>query len=760
LVVKNLFTNMGGAATARQKVMPQYYAQCEREVGSKTIDMNACLNSKNAEIEKEIALYSKTIAETNKEVTDIQKNNLVDPSNPNSMVNRDNSTKELLAKNFNINGLTYTSYRVNKTTGNSQEETQTISRTNLEKASLTDLRDLNFNNKILTSGSEVSRQTASAEMNKIGRRLEQKTEDKDLCNAGDGGKCKGNAWVNSVQPKFHQRGTAKDKVYLAPIPRDYSQNINGKNNPISGFYVILNEEDYTSAGDIKGFWLQNIGSDELKDITGDQRIYVNYANIRQTIRGQLDPWNLTGNGFELLLNDAEQAIKQSNSASGQKRFNLLETNVVVDLSGAGETTRCQDFMSPSDCSLMFNVCDPVICPSSRCDLGGRYKVDNVIQSGIIGSIALCLPNIKEPIYMPVCLSGIHAGLDAYLGILKSYKDCLKENLETGKTIGICDEIHSIYLCEFFWRQAAPFLEDLMISMMEKAQGQGMKGGGEYLTVQDAWQNAEKSVNYIQNDYAVNSYNAFKIRSTADIGTEFCKLFVSAKIPNKGIFDNLVEPDSPVQFTAWYDEIPYTDATVPATSQYKVFYYIWAGKDIGNNYQIYLKTPAKSAYTTIRETVIVDTGYVNKGGYVSQTRDFTAPAGYQELCVRINGKDECGFKKVSTSFAIKYASDQYYKEQLTNPVKTKDECISGSSSAYSLLNPNIQEGVQGTITPSIDTKGVIRICSTANPGKQTEQTRWQDVGFCDDESLRCWLDTNSVQNVIKDRNLSSEIIQSG
>ena len=73
--------------------------------------------------------------------------------------------------------------------------------------------------------------------------------------------------------------------------------------------------------------------------------------------------------------------------------------------------QCQDFMSPKDCYILFNVCDPVICPSSRCNLGGAYHVDNVIQSGIVGSIALCAPNYKEGIGVPICLSGVNAGLE-------------------------------------------------------------------------------------------------------------------------------------------------------------------------------------------------------------------------------------------------------------------------------------------------------------------------------------------------------------
>ena len=68
-------------------------------------------------------------------------------------------------------------------------------------------------------------------------------------------------------------------------------------------------------------------------------------------------------------------------------------------------------------------------PISRCDLGGRMHVSDVIQTGIIGSIVLCLPNAKEGIMIPVCLSGIQARLDSYLSILKSESSCLQRSEE-------------------------------------------------------------------------------------------------------------------------------------------------------------------------------------------------------------------------------------------------------------------------------------------------------------------------------------------
>ena len=60
------------------------------------------------------------------------------------------------------------------------------------------------------------------------------------------------------------------------------------------------------------------------------------------------------------------------------------------------TTQCQDFMDPKDCYLMLvNVCDPVICPASRCDFGGRYPVADVNSNGIVGGTLVCLPNVKR-----------------------------------------------------------------------------------------------------------------------------------------------------------------------------------------------------------------------------------------------------------------------------------------------------------------------------------------------------------------------------
>ena len=422
--------------------------------------------------------------------------------------------------------------------------------------------------------------------------------------------------------------------------------------------------------------------------------------------------------------------------------------------------QCTDLMSPKECLLLFNVCDPVICPSSRCDLGGAYHVKDVIQSGIIGSIALCLPNYKEKIYVPVCLTGVKAGIDGYLSIAKAHRDCLRENLETGETVGVCDEIYSINLCEFFWRQGLPLTKLALPKLLEVALGQNVKGGGEYLGVAEAWNNAEKSVNYFTQYYAINAFEAFKARTTEDVGGEICRSYVSGVYPSGGnLLDSLTEADSPSQYHGWFSETEFTTATVPAISHYKVFYHIYAGKDQGAYYQVYLTEGEESSfYQDASYRRLVDSGYIARGGYASETVDFTAPAGYKKLCLRVNNEEECGFKQVSTSYAVNYVEDKYMEEQASQKdITSESACISGTASAYSLLSPNLQEGVDEVVDPEIYNRGIIRICATGNPGKGTDEARWAVVGYCTDEDIKCWIDTKSVRNVIEDYNIENKTL---
>ena len=554
-------------------------------------------------------------------------------------------------------------------------------------------------------------------------------------------------------PKIQYYESEPYKGMPAVVPFDVEQGwYAGTRQTLAGFG---NVKAFQSSGRPTSFWVCNVGGDHEIDffVSGFDDDECQQFNVETG--APLDSFAcLDERGTKRLVDRAVRALQDAaQQRKDGSRFARIEGqtieigNPAMNLPG----TQCQDFMSPSDCKLLFNVCDPVICPASRCNLGGAYNVPDVIQSGIAGSALLCLPNIREGIAVPVCLTGIKAGIDGYLSILKSYQSCLQESQISGQYVGICDEVTAVYMCEFFWRQAAPVANVLLPKLVQFAYGQGQaRGGGEYLTTQSAWDNAQASVNYFTQSYAVNSLQAFNIRSIEEAGTPFCRAFVSATAPSK--IDALIEPDSPPQFHAWFSTIPYSDATVPATAQYKVFYHIFAGNDRGVSYSVYLKDPPATSYYQTTPIVVVASNFVPRGQAASETRDFTAPTGYQQLCVRIDDKEECGFKQVSTSFAVDYVRDQFASDEINQrDITSEKECVSGRVNPMALLNPNVQEAAQEAIDPAVYNRGVTRICATANPGRNTDPSRFLDVGSCGETRVRCWLDVQSVDRAISVEN---------
>ena len=519
---------------------------------------------------------------------------------------------------------------------------------------------------------------------------------------------------------------------------------------------------YDSSGRVNSFYLCNVGGNSREEFNsgiGDD----DCAMINLGTGHPYDQFpGLEPSKASKLVNDAVKAIQE---ASDQKqrnpKINCVDISGVSGCIPVGDPAldipdiKCEDFMSPKDCNLIFNFCDPVICPSSRCDFGGTYHVKDVIQSGIVGSSLLCLPNWNEGIKVPVCLTGIKAGIDGLLSVEKSYKQCLGDTLEKGETAGICDEVHSMYMCDFFWRQGIPLAKIALPNIAGSVLQQNVRGGGEYFGVKDAWAQAQASTNLFTQYYAENSFSAFKVGSTAEIGSAVCKNFISAKFPSGGdLIDSITNPDSPAQFHGRFDEIPFTSVTNPPISHYKVFYHIYAGAEKGAYYQVYLTSGQEGTFyedaTGIR---MVNSSYIPAGGYASVTSDFTAPTGFKKLCINVNGQEECGFKEVSTSFAVDYITESYLADQAgQKDIQTTAECISGTASSFSLLNPNTQAGVEEYIDPAIYNKGIIRFCATDNPGKATNALKWVEVGYCDNQKMKCWLDTESVKDVIKVPNL--------
>lgn len=524
-------------------------------------------------------------------------------------------------------------------------------------------------------------------------------------------------------------------------------------------------QSYDSSGKLESFEICRVGSSGIIDPKSDSCSLQILSNGNYgVITG------LNSNEAKKLVDEAIAAVaavsKAHTAGIRQVKLNLNGHSQTLDVGAplaANTGITCAEVMSPKDCQILFNVCDPVICPPSRCNYGGEYNVQDVIQSGIIGSIMLCLPNAKEGIKVPVCLSGIKAGLDGLTSTLKSYRDCLITNSNTGQNVGICDEMNSVYMCQFLWKQALP-LTKIGISKLIVAFKGGSRGGGEYSSIQSAFNNAKKSINYFTSKYATSNFKFLKTGSQGTAGANICDNFISFAYPSgQGILNALGTTESPPQYTANFQEIPMTTATNPPTSQYNVYYNIYSGKNQGAYFQVYLQG-SKSYYQDSTSGRLVASGYIGPDNYSTQKIEFTAPSGYTRLCIQVNGQEKCGFKEVSTSFAKNYLADQYIKKQSTKTnIHTTAQCVSGTVSSYTLLNLNLQNGIDNTVNPSISKYGIIRTCSTDNPGIGTDTNigtkdqRWVSVGTCGDSSMQCWLDTQSVKNAVNFQRTAKQVL---
>jgi len=536
-------------------------------------------------------------------------------------------------------------------------------------------------------------------------------------------------------------------------------------------------EAFMESGKLKAFYLCNVGANGNSDFDpglgakGDDSCTLitlstwNSLKISLCNRDQTKSAELINKAIGCI--ETAQGKYQSGLRAGEKISTKCGDFVMGKPPAAVPDLQCEDFMDPTMCAIMFNVCDPVICPPSRCNLGGAYTVDNVIQTGVIGGIVLCLPNgfgiSGGKVLVPICLTGVHAGLDNVLSIMKSAQACLQESLASGKEIGICDELKSIYLCEFFWRQFSPFLKLGVPALIDAVSGT-TKGGGEYLAVNQAFDNAAKSAQYITDYYGVNAWNAFKAKSTEQVGSDVCKAFVSLSYPNQAnLFEELSKPESPPQISAWITETPLQSITTPPVSQYKIYWHIYAGRDQSIYYVVTMKQPPSPSYYNIPEKQYISSGFIGKGESADVTKDMQAASGYKELCVQISGvgivqQEKCGFGQATTNFLTQELSDNYAKDQISQQVGNEQECISGTASLVPLipfLNPNLQAGLQEGLNPEIYKRGINRVCSSNNPGQGVDTGRWTRVGYCNPaKTVFCWLDQDSVNQAIKDLNLKN------
>ncbi len=449
----------------------------------------------------------------------------------------------------------------------------------------------------------------------------------------------------------------------------------------------------------------------------------------------------------------------------------------IDTAAASIGASCTEFMSPGDCKLLFNACDPVICPPSRCNLGGEWQVDNVIQTGIIGSALLCLPNfgieplgIGKPggVVMPICLSGIYAGLQNIRSVIEGYRQCLITSKVSGRSVGICDRLRSYGICEILWKEGLALFsakKGIFRNIVNFFLGKSGSGGGEYSSFEKAVDSSVGSLQYFTQSYAKNTFAMYNGGALPELGTEICKAAIFGKAPGLGnMFDQISKPESPPQFTAFFDEAPYSDLGNQPLSQYKVTYHIYAGDNEDIIYSVYMQ--ALDPYTgqfIIQPHVLKDSKGITqnrrlpRGSFADESPDVILPSGMKEICVEINSKIygrkvECGFGKVSTSFAIDYISDQFAQNEAKKQISTSAQCVPTSPPTITELGA--VEGTAGTVSSGFIQSGIIRKCSKYNPGVGGDEVKWSPVGTCGEDDRErdlgtCWLYVPAAKNAIKE-----------
>jgi hypothetical protein len=449
------------------------------------------------------------------------------------------------------------------------------------------------------------------------------------------------------------------------------------------------------------------------------------------------------------------------------RFNVKHAKSSAAYEGTTES--CFDVMDPNDCKLLFNVCDPVMCPPSRFTMQGRWHVDNVVQSGMMGSTILGWGNGDV---FPICLTGVQASLTYWKSMLDGYVSCLEEAKYEGKTVGICDKLGSVYICEIIVNEVAAIVDSkggLLGLFSEKASGNN-KGGGEYLKFKENLQNTQDAFTYFTTEYSDTAFAAFKGRSFKEIGTTLCKNAIYGTLP---VFDEfmskLTKPEDPTQFFATMTVRPYSVTT--DQSAYQVYYHIYAG-DNPNIERIVYSVQLINSITQETEYVTGECGKVSSTlentGMVDETIDCvfenTGGGEYDQLCIVINGDRTCGFGQVSTLFSTNYVKDMLVADEAKRNISSEKDCYP----SYPTTSPSVSAvGSFGTTSSlplpydfGVNTNGIRRVCSLENPGMgQGNANAWANVGNCgEDDSGRslgyCWMDTDTV--TIKDLERSDDV----
>ncbi len=461
------------------------------------------------------------------------------------------------------------------------------------------------------------------------------------------------------------------------------------------------------------------------------------------------PYTSLLNQIKSAYRDANVGVKEGGTVRVGTKTYAVE---IIDTKTASALTQCTYLMPETDCRILFGVCDPVMCPVSRFNLGGTWDVGpSVVQSGIIGSIVLGLPNFNIPYEpVPVCLTGIHAGLENIYSMLGSYRDCLETAKIKGESVGICNEIRSIYICDILWQEGLALFNTF--GNLRNIIGTNLFGSGASgeigLDWENSWDQLSNNVNFFTKQYANEAFAAFNARSTQEIGSEICKVAIFGKNPAGGnLLSQLTEPESPPQFTGWFEEQVTTsvdrtgilDGSVPPSygtgqSAYRIYYHIYAGRNTDVRYRVYLTDAVGNRLPVTDESgfSLGGTRYLKKGNSVDKSFVITGmEPGFTQMCIEINGASSCGFGSVTSSFSMQYLKEQLIKNELEKEdIKTKEDCV-----------PD-----EPYYKPGLIQNGIKRVCSVYDPDGVSAE--WVVVGSCGyDEKDRfigdCYLYTKDL-----------------
>ncbi|MDD5331310.1 MAG: hypothetical protein PHE43_00610 [Candidatus Nanoarchaeia archaeon] len=522
------------------------------------------------------------------------------------------------------------------------------------------------------------------------------------------------------------------------------------------YFKIL---EYYSTGEVKEFNLMNVGKNGLL-CDSDDTYVTQYSELK-----------LPQNSADLkkYMTSINKALASKCTSEGAqvtaegKKYTCSYSKANQDINSAKGS--CTDVMSPSDCKLLFNVCDPVMCPSSRFNLGGRWYVENVIGSGLTGSIFL--PQGSGDV-IPLCISGVSASMTYYQKILEGYKSCLIANRDQGKSIGICDKTKSVYFCKMAWGE----LKGIVSVLKEFIFGGGSlslaEGGAEYFNFKDNLDNVGDSINAFVSEYGQVTDKNYQASVLTKIDEEVCNGVVSGSIPSIGDFmDRFTQTSKPAQFMGYISVEPY--AAQYGASLYNVYFNIYAGANQTTisgqkgTYRVYMVNDYNEAY-------YVTFGNQNKCGdaskasisdnqYIDANINCIAKDGFNELCIEVNDNVQCGFGQVSSEYLINKIKDDSTASDALKEIDSAEECVPETTVGTTTLNSlNSLSPVSISATNSIK-----RICSTSDPNTGLKDVYWTVVGTCGKDSDgislgSCWLDTRTFE--IKDyenyQNVSAEL----